>query len=85
MNRRHTRVSLLLPAIFALGLSARADDGPKTNLPLLFQEDFAQGADRWEPTDRKAWKVVKTDKKHVYNSSKTASTNHPTAARSIFP
>jgi hypothetical protein len=27
-------------------------------LPLLFEDDFEKGADRWEPTDPAAWKVV---------------------------
>lgn len=36
-------------------------------LPLVFDEDFEKGAERWAPTDPKAWKVVKTDKGQVYN------------------
>jgi hypothetical protein len=27
------------------------------NLPLLYSEDFSAGADRWQPTDAKVWKV----------------------------
>jgi len=36
-------------------------------LPLLVEDDFNKGADRWKPTDEKAWKVVKTDKHSAYN------------------
>jgi hypothetical protein len=43
---------LLIPATLALAGGAE--------LPLLFSEDFAKGADRWEPTDAKAWKVIDT-------------------------
>ena len=31
-------------------------------LPLLVSEDFEKGAERWEFSDPKAWKVVDTDK-----------------------
>ncbi len=27
-------------------------------LPLLFSDDFEQGADNWQPTDPKAWKIT---------------------------
>ena len=40
-------------------------DDPK--LPLLFTEDFENGADRWQPTDAKAWRIVKGDKGQHYN------------------
>jgi hypothetical protein len=26
--------------------------------PLVFEDDFSKGADRWEPTDSKVWKVI---------------------------
>jgi hypothetical protein len=35
---------------------ARAED--PSSLPLLFEEKFEKGADRWETTDPNAWKVV---------------------------
>lgn len=35
--------------------------------PLLLAEDFEQGADRWAPTDEKAWKVVETPRGRVYS------------------
>lgn len=36
-------------------------------LPLLFKDDFAKGADQWQPTDAAAWKVVKSDTGHYYS------------------
>jgi hypothetical protein len=36
-------------------------------LPLIFSDNFANGAGRWEPTDPKAWKVVPGDKGKVYS------------------
>ncbi len=29
-----------------------------TDLPLVFRDDFARGADHWQPTDAAAWQVV---------------------------
>jgi hypothetical protein len=36
-------------------------------LPLVFEEDFEKAADRWQPTDPAAWKVVKGDKGQYYS------------------
>ena len=36
-------------------------------LPLVFEDDFEKGADRWQPSDASAWKIVKTDKGQQYN------------------
>ncbi len=36
-------------------------------LPLLVSEDFDQGADRWQPTDKAAWKIVATPQGPVYS------------------
>ncbi len=48
-----------LPAFFLsvalLAGTARAE------LPVLFTDDFSKGADHWEPTDPKAWKIAKLD------------------------
>ena len=42
---------------------------PKTlkGLPLIFSETFDEGADQWEPTDTKAWKVIEEGENHVYS------------------
>ncbi len=44
---------LVLGALLPAAAPALQDD-----LPLLLNEDFEGGADRWEPTDPKAWKIV---------------------------
>lgn len=36
-------------------------------LPIVFQEDFEQGAEHWQPLDAKQWKIKKTDKGQVYS------------------
>lgn len=53
-------VVLLLPGAAAVAAE-------KTDLPPLFEDDFEKGADRWEPTDLKAWRIVQTDRGKVYN------------------
>jgi hypothetical protein len=60
-----TRTALLLGLLALVPGSLCGQDGK--DLPLLFADDFAKGADRWEPTDPRAWKVVKKDGGHVYN------------------
>jgi hypothetical protein len=47
--------------------SPGAAEDKKSGLPLVFQDDFEKGAANWEPTDRKAWKVIKTDKGKAYS------------------
>jgi hypothetical protein len=63
---------ILLIALFLMcslfGMSfTRAGPPAKDGFPLLFEDDFEKGADRWQPTDPKAWRLLKTDKGQVYN------------------
>src|SRR5437868_12525042 len=58
--------------LLVLAFGANADGQTKTGLPLVFEDNFAKGADRWEPTDPKAWKLVKTDKGMVFNQFQTS-------------
>lgn len=39
-----------------------------SDLPLVAVEDFEQGADRWQPTDTAAWKVVMQDRSRAFYS-----------------
>jgi hypothetical protein len=51
--------SLLGLPIFFLAVVALGEERPSpSDLPLLFQDDFRNGADRWQPTDPAAWKVI---------------------------
>jgi hypothetical protein len=58
----------------ALTRGGRADD---TDLPLVFQEDFEDGATRWQPTDPQAWKVTEVDGNQVYDQHKKRSDYEP--------
>lgn len=66
------RCALLATPLVILALGDRAGGQAKSDLPLVFEENFAKGADRWEPTDPKAWKLVKTDKGQVFNQFQTS-------------
>jgi hypothetical protein len=63
---RRTLLFLSMHAALTLLASAAAQT-TSGKLPLVFEDDFEKGADRWQPTDAAAWKVVKTDKGHVFS------------------
>lgn len=72
----------LLPAALGLtilcGLSiAPAISAEKCDLPMVFEDDFEKGAERWQPTDAEAWRVVETDKGKVYNQFKNSKYEPP--------
>jgi hypothetical protein len=46
-------------------------------LPLVFEEDFSLGADRWEPTDPAAWKLGKDGERDVWGLDKRVSDYQP--------
>jgi hypothetical protein len=46
-------------------------------LPVVFEEDFEKGAERWEPTDAKAWKIEKVGDSSVYNQFNRRSRYNP--------
>jgi hypothetical protein len=66
--RRLFIATLALASLTATSLDAE-DTAPeeKNGLKLLFSENFEKGADRWEPTDPKAWKVIEKDNNHVFS------------------
>ena len=63
--------------LFALGLLAVAGDEPGKTLPLVFEDDFEKGADRWEPTDPKGWKVIETKQGKVFSQFRKDSAYKP--------
>ncbi len=59
--------------IFAVCGIASSDD----KLPVVFEENFEKGADRWEPLDKAQWEVKKTDQGRVYSQHKKQSAYKP--------
>jgi hypothetical protein len=74
-----TRFILSTLAIIFCASTAPAGD---KQLPLVFEDNFAKGAERWQPTDAAAWKVVKTDKGSYY--SQFQQSKYKTPFRSPF-
>ena len=56
----------LIVTIALLAFTSRAPAGEK-QLPLVFEDDFGKGTDRWQPTDPAAWKIVKTTSGQYYS------------------
>jgi hypothetical protein len=47
------------------------------NLPVLFQDDFEKGADRWQPTDQNAWKIVKQGDTNAFHQTQQSKFKPP--------
>ncbi len=78
---------LLLAAI--LGLSSLAKSQGADELPVVFADDFEKGADQWQPSDAKAWKVKmipgsKPDEKNGVFSQHAKKSNFNPPHRSPF-
>jgi hypothetical protein len=73
MLRNLTLIGFGLAVAAALPATAA---GP-TDMPLVFEDDFEKGADRWQPTDPEAWRVVETDRTKVYNQFKNSNYKPP--------
>ncbi len=66
---------LVFAAVAALALPAVAAE--KSDLPLVFEDDFEKGADAWQPTDAAAWRISETDGGKVYNQFKNSNYRGP--------
>lgn len=68
---------IITSLVVLVGLTQAPGFAQKGELPLVFKEDFEKGADRWQPTDAKAWRIVETDRGHVYNQFATSKYSPP--------
>jgi hypothetical protein len=68
MHGRRIVLALIVPVVALAVAIAETAPIPKemNGLPLIFVEDFEQGAARWEPTDPAAWTVRETNGNHEY-------------------
>lgn len=59
----------LAPVLFSLSQIVPPGDvrSQAAELPVLFEDNFTTGAERWEPTDAKAWKVIDTKEGKAYS------------------
>jgi len=70
----------LQPTVSVLGVLlflSTAAMAAEEDLPLLFSDDFEQGAEHWQPTDENAWKVEEGDKGKVFSQFKKRSDYKP--------
>jgi len=66
---------LLVGALGVREAPLQADEPGK--LPLLVEENFSLGADRWEPTDPAAWKVIDLEGNKVYSQFRASKYRPP--------
>lgn len=65
---KHLIAALTAGLVLTLGASPLTAEETLDGLPLVFEDDFENGADNWQPTDANAWKILKLDDgNHVYN------------------
>jgi hypothetical protein len=80
VNERSSRIGRLAMAFAAITscwlppANAPAQDA---TLPLLFEENFEQGAERWQPTDAQAWRLIKAGAGQAYNQFQQSKYNPP--------
>lgn len=68
--------ALLSPTVtFGMNPQEPAEQLPK--LPLVFQDDFENGAGKWETTDDKAWTLQKSDGNQAFGLNKRKSDYQP--------
>lgn len=64
--RRQIWIALGMLLIGAALTSGAGADEPTKELPLLLEEGFESGTDRWAPTDPAAWKLAEGRGGHVF-------------------
>ena len=65
MKRTTFLLATVLLNTMSLSLLATSASAEKPKLPLVFEDNFEDGAGHWQPTDAKAWKVIEQDGNHV--------------------
>lgn len=71
-------LSLLLPILGLTPQPACAEDpAPQTDLPLVFEEDFEKGHDRWKVTDPASWTHREVEGNQVFGINRRKSDYQP--------
>ncbi len=78
VNQAVLRWVLSVGCVLMAAAAVRAGEEAKAaNLPELIFEDFESGADAWQPTDPKAWKLEKDGNNTVYSQFQRRSQYEP--------
>ena len=73
-----TKIIVIVSLILTPYLALAADKDPAgMGLPLVFEEDFSDGADRWNMTDPKAWDLKKDGDRDVLSLSRKSEYQPP--------
>src|SRR6516164_2768900 len=77
--KRLITVRLFLFAV-VIALNWRASvivAAPAAELPVVFTDNFANGAERWQPSDPRAWKVIETTTGKAFSQYQQSKYNPP--------
>ncbi len=66
-----------LPLLSLVLMPCLTISGEEKELPLLLNEDFEKGPERWEATDAKAWKVIDGKTGKAYNQFQASAYKPP--------
>ncbi len=69
--------TMLLTCVMAMPAASWGEDRPATDLPLVFQETFEQGRQRWETSDEKSWTYREVEGNHVFGIKRRKSDYEP--------
>jgi hypothetical protein len=73
-----SRCCLLMGCMFGCWQLPQATSQDKLHeMPLVFQEDFEKGRDRWETTDDASWDLESKDGNHTFSQNKRISSYTP--------
>ena len=68
----------LATTLFSLLPAGQTEDAKKNDkLPLIFEEDFEKGHNRWEVTDNKSWTHRKVNNNNVFGINRRSSDYKP--------
>ncbi|HND51501.1 MAG TPA: hypothetical protein PLV92_03860 [Pirellulaceae bacterium] len=76
-SSRSFATALYCAAVFSCFVLVGAARAADPELPVVFEENFEKGADRWSPTDPSGWKVKEVNGGHVYSQFKKESNYKP--------
>jgi hypothetical protein len=68
---------LRLPALAILAAAIAVPARGGEDLPLVFEDDFSKGAERWEPTDPNVWTLGKDGERAVWGLNKRKGDYNP--------
>ncbi|MEP3478696.1 MAG: hypothetical protein ABJZ55_05570 [Fuerstiella sp.] len=66
-----------LNATVTFGMNPQDPAEQPPTLPLVFQDDFESGSDKWKTTDPAAWRLQKSDENQVFGLNKRKSNYEP--------